>query len=511
MLKDNIKESKFKGDGVIWTVFLFLCLISIIEVFSASSNLSFKTGNYLGPVLKHCALLAVGVVVMICTMNIKCRYFKLVTPFALFISFILLIVVFFVGESTNGSQRWIEFLGIQFQPSELAKGAVILATAQIISAMQTPTGADKRTIKYVLLVTLPIAALIMRENLSTAVLLVVVVFLMMFIGKVPGQQLGKLLGAMGVVVVGAACTDPAQEAFLLKNKDGAPEAVVAAVPYLREADIRTSIEHETDEEKDHQVIEGTRSHYEAVVTAADALRKEALAPDIPLIAAGHLFAASCSCGTEERSLYIGSLGQIPAEVFPETIDYLALGHLHRAQCVAGNESRRYAGSPLALDFGESKNKSVVIVDIEKAGQRPHIELLEVPCFDRLEQVCGTADEILARLSGLAAENVPMFCEVVHDQGDCRDALGSSPVVLVRVMSRAAAQNRISAADKISDVHTITPKAMFSLRLERSAGDLSEEDRSSLIAAHDEVLFELENEAGTQDAKPASFQSAQAKV
>ena len=200
MLKDNIKKSKFKGDGVIWTVFLFLCLISIIEVFSASSNLSFKTGNYLGPVLKHCALLAVGVVVMICTMNIKCRYFKLVTPFALFISFILLIVVFFVGESTNGSQRWIEFLGIQFQPSELAKGAVILATAQIISAMQTPTGADKRTIKYVLLVTLPIAALIMRENLSTAVLLVVVVFLMMFIGKVPGQQLGKLLGAMAALV-----------------------------------------------------------------------------------------------------------------------------------------------------------------------------------------------------------------------------------------------------------------------------------------------------------------------
>lgn len=66
--------------------------------------------------------------------------------------------------------------------------------------MQTPTGADKRTIKYVLLVTLPIAALIMRENLSTAVLLVVVVFLMMFIGKVPGQQLGKLLGAMAALV-----------------------------------------------------------------------------------------------------------------------------------------------------------------------------------------------------------------------------------------------------------------------------------------------------------------------
>ena len=200
MLKDNTQESKFKGDAVIWAVFLFLCLISVIEVFSASSNLSFKTGNYLGPVLKHCALLAVGVVVMICTMNIKCRYFKIVTPFALLLSFILLIVVFFVGESTNGSQRWIDFLGIQFQPSELAKGAIILATAQILSAMQTPAGTDRRAFKYIIIVCLMIIPLIMVENLSTAVLLATVVFLMMFIGKVPGQQLGRLLGLVTVAL-----------------------------------------------------------------------------------------------------------------------------------------------------------------------------------------------------------------------------------------------------------------------------------------------------------------------
>lgn len=196
MSKDNISESKFKGDAVIWSVFFFLCLISIIEVFSASSNLSFKTGNYLGPVIKHCALLAVGVVVMICTMNIKCRYFKIVTPFALLLSFVLLVVVFFVGESTNGSQRWMEILGIQFQPSEIAKGTLILATAQILSAMQTPEGTDKRAIKYILIVCALIIPLIMVENLSTAVLLCTVIFLMMFIGKVPGQQLGKLLGTV---------------------------------------------------------------------------------------------------------------------------------------------------------------------------------------------------------------------------------------------------------------------------------------------------------------------------
>ncbi len=196
MLKNKLTEGKFKGDAVIWTVFLFLCIISIVEVYSAASNLSFKSGNYLEPALKHTGLLLVGIVVMIFTMNIKCRYFKIVTPFALLFSFILLVIVLCIGESTNGSQRWIDLGIVQFQPSELAKGAIVLATAQILSAMQTPTGADKRAFKYILVVCAMIIPLIMVENLSTAVLLCTVVFLMMFIGKVPKAQLGKLLGTV---------------------------------------------------------------------------------------------------------------------------------------------------------------------------------------------------------------------------------------------------------------------------------------------------------------------------
>ena len=196
MLKNKLTEGKFKGDAVIWTVFLFLCIISIVEVYSAASNLSFKSGNYIEPALKHTGLLLVGIVVMIFTMNIKCRYFKIVTPFALLFSFILLVIVLCIGESTNGSQRWIDLGIVQFQPSEIAKGAIVLATAQILSAMQTPTGADKRAFKYILVVCAMIIPLIMVENLSTAVLLCTVVFLMMFIGKVPKAQLGKLLGTV---------------------------------------------------------------------------------------------------------------------------------------------------------------------------------------------------------------------------------------------------------------------------------------------------------------------------
>ena len=46
----------FKGDKVIWMVFFFLCMISIVEVYSASSSLSYKTGNYMAPVIRHILL-----------------------------------------------------------------------------------------------------------------------------------------------------------------------------------------------------------------------------------------------------------------------------------------------------------------------------------------------------------------------------------------------------------------------------------------------------------------------
>ena len=187
---------KIKGDGIIWMVFFFLCIISIVEVYSSSSTLTFKSGSYYGPVLRHTGLLLVGVLFMIITMNIKCKYFKIVTPFALVISLAMLIVVLMMGQSTNGAARWIGLFGIQFQPSELAKGALILAEAQILSAMQTEIGADRRAFKFIFWLSLPYVMLIAVENLSTAMLICITIFLMMFIGRVPKSQLNRTIGVV---------------------------------------------------------------------------------------------------------------------------------------------------------------------------------------------------------------------------------------------------------------------------------------------------------------------------
>jgi len=202
----NIKIGNlFKGDKVIWMVLLFLCLISVVEVFSASSSLTYKSQNYFGPIIGHSWKILFGVVTAIVILNVPCRFFKLVTPFLLFVSVIMLLWVLFFGERTNDAGRWISLFGLKFQPSEIAKGTLVLVTAQILSAMQREEGADKRAIKFILIIVIPFVLLIGLENLSTAILIMVVIFLMMFIGRVPYKQLGKLMGlgiALAVLFVG---------------------------------------------------------------------------------------------------------------------------------------------------------------------------------------------------------------------------------------------------------------------------------------------------------------------
>ena len=191
----------FKGDKVIWMVFFFLCMISIVEVFSASSNLTYKSHNYIGPIVYHTGTILFGVLVAVITLNIPCRFFKLMTPFLLLISAITLIWVLAFGQSINGANRVIPIFGITFQPSEIAKGTIVLATAQILSAMQRENGADKKAFKWILWITVPTCVLIGLENLSTAALLFLVIMIMMFIGLVPMRQLGKLVGILGLFVV----------------------------------------------------------------------------------------------------------------------------------------------------------------------------------------------------------------------------------------------------------------------------------------------------------------------
>ena len=194
---DLIKDI-FKGDKVIWIIFLFLCLISIVEVFSAASTLTYKSGDHWGPITQHSVILMVGAFIVVLVHNIPCKYFRVLPFFLLPISCILLLVVMVMGNYVNGAARWMSFAGVQFQPSEFAKMAVIIVTAFILSRFQEEESAHPKAFKYIMWIIGIVFILIAPENGSTAALLFGVVFLMMIIGRVPWKQLGMLVGTVAL-------------------------------------------------------------------------------------------------------------------------------------------------------------------------------------------------------------------------------------------------------------------------------------------------------------------------
>lgn len=279
-----------------------------------------------------------------------------------------------------------------------------------------------------------------------------------------------VLRALHVHVVGEISGDVVDELITLRDELGIPQAIVCAVPFLRDRDVRSVVSGDGVDTRQEQLTNGIVEHYRQVAEKADELRRrlvaekaEALPPrivaenteklqriaegGIPVIATGHLFTQSQR--TEEfegegvRDLYVGTLAYINAGLFPATFDYIALGHIHQPQRVGGKEHIRYSGSPLAMGFREALyTKKVVVVDVSiRENEKPDTILpqsnepatsgdrntesapatnpvsnltiveLEVPVFQSLLRVDGDFAAISDQLLQLKAEGSTAWLEI----------------------------------------------------------------------------------------------------
>ena len=174
----------------------------------------------------------------------------------------------------------------------------------------------------------------------------------------------QLLKAFNIHIIGSMTDTPTDEVITLLDKAGQPELIVMAVPYLRDRDVRTVGHGERLDDKERKLAQGIKAHYAQIADIAIAQQAQLQAKykrSIPIVATGHLFTVGGQTmeGDGVRDLYVGSLGSIGAEIFHPQIDYVALGHLHIPQVVGGQPHIRYAGSPIAMGFGESRQQKQV--------------------------------------------------------------------------------------------------------------------------------------------------------
>lgn len=220
----------------------------------------------------------------------------------------------------------------------------------------------------------------------------------------------ELLACLNTQVITSATPQGEQQVLTLKQRDGAPGALLCAIPYLRPRDILRSQAGQSGREKQISLLEAIEQHYQHCFAAAQAQR-DAQDVKLPIIATGHLTTVGVTKSDSVRDIYIGTLDAFPAQAFPPA-DYIALGHIHRAQRIANSEHIRYSGSPIPLSFDElGREKSIFLLEFSTTLNT--VTPLTIPHFQPMQMLKGSMAEIehqLAQFSASASEQ-PVWLDI----------------------------------------------------------------------------------------------------
>jgi exonuclease SbcD len=307
----------------------------------------------------------------------------------------------------------------------------------------------------------------------------------------------EILKTLDIHVLGTISPGGANEIIILKDENQTPRLIAAAVPYPRDRDLREASAGESLEDKERKLLEAVREHYRQVARGAEAAA-ETFEIRPPLVALGHLFVLGGRTveGDGVGALYVGSLGQVPADIF-SGFDYVALGHLHQPQIVGGDPTRRYSGAPLHLNFSEGpKPKSVTLVDFQPGSAIPAVSALEVPIFQTLRRLSGDMSELEAALEKLRQAGTPAWLEIEYAGaeiiGDLRARLGEltadSGLDILRVRNNRPAGALKASAASGDSLEVLTPDEIFRRCLETAR--VPENSRPELWAAYSELLRTL---------------------
>ena len=305
-----------------------------------------------------------------------------------------------------------------------------------------------------------------------------------------------VLRALDVRVIASPPDDPADG--LLEFED----AVVCAVPYLRERDVRTAAPGQSADEVAAAIRAGIGHYYRQV---HDLARTKAAGRLI--VATGHLTVVGSDKSPSERPIHIGNLGAVEVTCFAG-FAYAALGHIHRPQNISGDDRVRYAGSPIPLSFAEvDLAKEIRVIDIE-AGQLAQ-RSISIPIFRPLKRIAAPAATLaaeLARHQGAPGDSLLPWVELTVTDGrshpdldrQVHEAAANLRLRVLKVLVPAspcdsATTGNTAPAPSLNDLR---PEDVFAERLRREQIDPDSTEGHALALTFAELL------GGMQDTDPA---------
>ena len=204
-----------------------------------------------------------------------------------------------------------------------------------------------------------------------------------------------LLQLLKIDVVGGA-PEKVEELFVEYQKDD-QSVVIAAVPFLRDRDIRKSVAGETYNDKIEQIRDGLKTYFEHVNTYYSANYE-----GLPFVIMGHLYAQGATVSESERDIQIGNQAGVDSSIFGDQVNYVALGHIHKPQEV-GHPNIRYSGSPIPMSFSEkSDQKEIVLLEFE-AGTMTQTRY-DIPMSRKLVLFEDTLDLVRQKIAAYTTDS-----------------------------------------------------------------------------------------------------------
>lgn len=201
--KDGKKATAYFDYNLLFILIFLLCF-GLVMLYSSSSytsaNLYDDSAHYLKLQFRN---ILVGVIPMYFFAKVDYHFWKKFGFFAYFCSFALCVLVMFpipgLTRASHGQSRWLNLGPLSFQPSELAKLAVIIFLAMLIERIPKKLG-DFSSIIKVMVIMFPLFAVIAYSNLSTAVIVFGIAVCMLFVAS-PKYKQFVIVGAAGVSFV----------------------------------------------------------------------------------------------------------------------------------------------------------------------------------------------------------------------------------------------------------------------------------------------------------------------
>lgn len=307
-----------------------------------------------------------------------------------------------------------------------------------------------------------------------------------------------LLSALKVSVIGGL-PNAMEDCIIPLPNSKHPEVVIAALPYLRDADLRQATEGQTYEDRLAAIRKGIQARFDEAAEIC-----ELKYPDTPAIAMGHLYAAGASSSESERDIQIGNQAAFQADQFNSCFSYVALGHIHQPQCINAQVPTYYSGSPLMLSFSERQDqKRVLLID---TSQEMTPESIDIPKFRKLQKISGTLEKIKEKLAGLKPQghlDTLIEIEMLEENYSTKKLAGLDELVshfnetaFEIVKHRTTFKNQQKQSSEVfghkQNLEDLKPKEVFDSLLNEQS--LSEEEKKELQQTFDELNELLHTES-----------------